>query len=99
MKSIHLGVDGAPKWLALQAALTRASDDGKTIPCRGPRAHLWQSRAHADREAAIWRCRTCPALDPCKAWALAGPEQTGVWGAVDLTPAQQQRNPSRRSWT
>ena len=39
---------------------------------RHPRPALWTSPAtDAEREAAQHICRACPALDPCRAWALS----------------------------
>jgi Transcription factor WhiB len=38
-----------------------------------PQPHLWSAPATAPaaREAAQHICRSCPALDPCRAWSLS----------------------------
>lgn len=67
-------------WQSLQAALDECDP-----PCRAD-PNLWTgpARHHEQAVAACWRC---PALGPCRSYALAAGEPEFVWGA--LTPAER----------
>lgn len=48
------------------------------VPCE-TRPSLWTSNDRADREAAAYRCQTCPVRVECG--EASGAERLGVWGA------------------
>jgi len=81
--AIRPTADHPALWSSLQRALTQAAEDRQEIPCQSDDARLWSSRRREDREAACWRCRTCPVLEPCRAWVIGVREVSGVWGGLD----------------
>ena len=76
---------------ALTAALTDMVEHGQRPPCAGPDRDLWFHDRAAEREAAAWRCRSCPVIDACAAAGEAGDERWGVWGGVDRHVTQRGR--------
>ena len=67
----------------LQAALLTARRARRRVPCQHPtRGALWHATAAAEQAAAVEGCRACPALDPCRTYALTASESSGVWGAT-----------------
>lgn len=76
------------EWLQLQAVLTVVEP-----PCRADPEAWFATRARpADAEVQAWAvasCAGCPALDPCRAYAVAAGERDGVWGGL---------SPSDRGW-
>ena len=72
-------------YAALLLALRRLDDTEATTPCQRPaHAHLWTSEKPAEREAAAWRCQSCPLLTRCAAHAEDG-ERWHAWGGADRT--------------
>jgi hypothetical protein len=69
--------------VSLKAVLAHAAEERQEIPCQSDDARLWSSRRREDREAACWRCGSCPVLDPCRVWAIGVKEISGVWGGLD----------------
>lgn len=41
-------------------------------------------------------CRDCPALVPCREYALAQDEVFGVWGGLSESDRRDRRSPARR---
>lgn len=81
------------EWQALAVAL----EDAGTVPCRSsdPEA-WWPDKKSVDgpvAQLAIAGCWTCPALEPCRAYALAADEREGIWGA--MLPADRRHVTSR----
>jgi WhiB family redox-sensing transcriptional regulator len=57
--------------------------------CRGADTRLFFPQRGDKRaiSAAKAVCRTCQAIRPCRAWALAHPGERGIWGG--LTEAER----------
>ena len=75
------------------AAVLRTAIAAKQIPPCASNPDLWFSDRAAEREAAAWRCRSCPVIDACAAYAdaLQPPPRHGVWASVDRTVSQRGR--------
>lgn len=71
----------------LTARLEDLQQGRARIPCRGPGSNAWISDKAADLADAARACRPCPAIDQCRAYALAHAETTGAWGGT--TPAER----------
>jgi WhiB family redox-sensing transcriptional regulator len=59
--------------------------------CRGRDPELWFAEK-GDREStriAMATCRSCPALKPCRTYALAHEVPAGIWGG--LTALERER--------
>ncbi|PRY06091.1 WhiB family transcriptional regulator [Kineococcus rhizosphaerae] len=67
------------EWLELAKAL-----DEDDPPCQAD-PELWFSERRADRVRASFRCRDCPLLAPCRAYARSAGERAGVWGGIDFS--------------
>lgn len=61
----------------LEAALA----DGQQIPCLGLESGHWTSEDRDERIVAARACRSCPALEVCRAYGQAWPNERGVYGA------------------
>lgn len=78
--------DRAAELESLMQAIWSRETEGDRVPCVQPeRGHLWLSEDRADIEAAIHRCRTCPALGDCRSYINQFPEPAGVWAAQSAT--------------
>lgn len=72
------------EWRTLGAALDDAT---APIPCRGTRSEEWHGTSARELDFATRACLDCPAMQACGAYAIAGGEDTGVWGG--LTPKER----------
>jgi WhiB family redox-sensing transcriptional regulator len=63
-----------------------------TLPCNSGQEWWSEDQRLMARAAAL--CGACSLLVPCRAYALAANEPTGVWGG--LTPAQRRQFRRRR---
>lgn len=71
----------------------------KQAACRGAGHELFFPDTHrADHEAKLAEaraiCAGCPVREPCRSWAVAHPEELGVWGG--LTEDERSRLRQRR---
>lgn len=48
-----------------------------------PDPNLWFAETSVDAALAKAICRRCPALEACALYALAQPDEYGIWGATD----------------
>lgn len=64
------------------AVLADALADRGPAPCESSDAELWWSADPDDVELAVFACWQCPVRPECLAYALAGRERYGVWGAA-----------------
>lgn len=66
----------------LQRQLLAVQDQGK---CRdaGDSEEFWMDGTTPARAAAL--CAGCPVIEACREYALAVPEEFGVWGGLDET--------------
>lgn len=62
----------------LHAALRKVRLGDKKVPCE-INPELWTSNNRADREAAAFRCQSCPVRVECS--EASGFERVGVWGS------------------
>lgn len=72
--------------LAEFTALMNADVDA-TLPCHG--GDEWFSENPRLQQRAAELCAACSLLLPCRAYALAAHEKTGVWGGT--TPLDRKR--------
>lgn len=65
---------------------------------RHPNPDLWFSVSPGDRATARAICRSCPELEPCRAWALAQPVcgQTGIVAGMSAAERKAGRIAERR---
>lgn len=68
-----------------EQALAAAELSGRPIPCRGVEAPAWTAADAETLEVAALLCEACPALEECRAYAIAAGEGGGAYGG--LTPA------------
>ena len=62
--------------------LAHLADNGRMAPClRWPDAG-WTSEDVEEQALAARLCLTCPAVEPCRTYGLAYPQEFGVYGAV-----------------
>ncbi|WP_182141102.1 WhiB family transcriptional regulator [Schaalia sp. JY-X169] len=58
-------------------------EDGRQIPCRGPRKDLWISDHPASHRQASKACQACPALAHCAAYASEHEtHRAGTWAGL-----------------
>lgn len=78
-----------PAWRALTDALHTAT---QPVPCTGLYGAWWTSANPEEREAAAYRCITCPAIRECHEYAATAKEPSGVWAGIDReTPRTNRR--------
>ena len=70
-------------WLELHDAIDAA---GGQTPCRSPHRDRWNGTP-AEVEWAAYRCRECPVITACLAYAVRAGEKVGAWGGT--TPSQR----------
>jgi hypothetical protein len=86
--------DRADAHQVLTAALERAEDQGRRIPCRGDAADRWLAEDDtADARAAAAACAACPVLEQCRAYVDAHPERVGVWGGLTVRARRRRAAP------
>jgi WhiB family redox-sensing transcriptional regulator len=81
--------DGKPARAGV-ATLPEGIPGGLVLPvlpgalCKGQDPSTWFPAGVGTRQAASGKaaCHPCPALRPCLQWALAVPEQEGIWGGT-----------------
>ena len=75
-------VDRTAARAALLAHLAHLADNGRMAPClRWPGAG-WTSEDVEEQRLAASMCRRCPAVELCRTYGLAYPQEFGVYGAV-----------------
>lgn len=80
----------APDFASLSALLDTYPHTA--VPCRvTSEPELWTSSDAADQEEAAAQCRTCPALDQCRAYGLKHRKEQGVYGGL----TEQQRKEAK----
>lgn len=76
----------------LMTAIFGHETRGHHVPCVDPkRGHMWLSDDVELQEAAVHQCRSCPALDACRAYIEQFPENGGTWAG--RAPRRQGRLP------
>lgn len=76
MRAISAEAADARQRLNLALRAVRYADE--QVPCE-INPNLWTSNNRADREAAAFRCRSCPVRDECA--SASSFERVGVWGS------------------
>lgn len=67
--------------------------NGAILPCAAG-TFEWMSEDKKEQQKAVSLCRSCPAVNACRNYALASGEITGIWGAT--TPADRRRYRRKR---
>ncbi len=72
-------------------ALADSVAAGFIVPCgQLDERSLWLSDDPAERAEAATLCGACPAIAKCRAAAVEGHEQFGVWGGRDMGDRKNQ---------
>ncbi|MFL1427111.1 MULTISPECIES: WhiB family transcriptional regulator [unclassified Nocardiopsis] len=80
-----------------QRTTAPATDWRDRAACRDQDTDLFFDDTGVGTERAKRTCAGCPALVPCREWALAAPERYGVWGGMDAEERKaERRNRQRR---
>lgn len=80
-----------------QRSLPTAADWRDQAACRGEDTSVFFDETEAGIDRAKRACDGCPALIPCREYALAKPERYGVFGGMDADERKaERRNRQRR---